>query len=247
MRKYRIIGDTLAFSLSLVIALAMAAPVFAQESTNDKTYTDHGSYGIANVRPLDQSFNVSILAVTIQNGSSGSGDYLRLSLGNETSEFVPVALITNNAQSLDFNEAVYNGSAVWTLPDQQNVILVNNSDLEVWLGDDDFDDVDDNDEDDALFVNLAVPIEVSLPPNMFNNLSSFTLPPLSIMFEETDDDTHKTETMPALPSGAEITFDSEISDAFVYFDCPTWNMTGEKSTRFIGTFASEATVTTVLP
>ncbi|MCW4019431.1 MAG: hypothetical protein NWF00_12265 [Candidatus Bathyarchaeota archaeon] len=249
MRKHRIFGDALAFCLSVIIALALAGPVFAQDTTNSGTYTDRGSYGTVDVEPSGESFNISILAVHVRSGSSGSGDYLYLSSPNGTSDPVPVAIITNNEESLDFNKAVYNGTAVWTPPDHENVILVNTSDFEVWLGDDDFDDEDDGDEDNALFVNLTAPVEITLPLDLANDSLPFTLPALSIMFEETDDndDTDKIETMPSLPSGAKITFDSEVSDAYVYVTCSIWNITGTKATRLTGTFASEATITTVLP
>jgi hypothetical protein len=205
MRKKLVLVATLALCLTVITTIVAMAPTLASPDSNANV-NFYYSEGTVTLRLPPNGTNHPInLAIAAANGDRrstfGAFDLLSISLWIPQAEsYIPVAIISDNAQHLEFSKTFWNGTPIWRPPYLQGAISVADNDLDIWtestrmnkgFGQNGGWNVE---SDDTFIVNLTKPVYISLPFNsqpsgssrLWGNLS-FTLPPFTLIFREIGD------------------------------------------------------------
>jgi hypothetical protein len=221
------------------------------DSSNVVFYGKHGSVIIQFPLGNPKVTNVTSLKLIAthrdKKSAFGESDILQVALWVPVANnYVPVAAIVDNSNPdwLTFVHTVFNNTQIWFPPNFQNVIVVDDKVLDVWM------------DDDVLMANLTSTIKISLPfqtfpPFTYMGNLTFNLPPLQLMFRPTARSFHWEESSTVVPhpplSGYTIKMTSMMSPAWVRVDIPLWvkgaslECTGHICTHIVETAIPPAT------
>jgi hypothetical protein len=200
MKKRTILGTVLALSLAVIIAVAAAAPALATYNTNSTVFYDtHGSV-VLQLPPSGGSpppagvaghpTNVVLKAYDYDR-RSGSADVLVVYIWvSASNSMIPIAAITDQTPTA-IVKAIWNNTPVYSEVNgvviRNNIKQVADKELDVWMesvwtyygcGRNGY----GYSNSETLMANLTVPVQLDFTglPSVFG--SSFTVPPMTIMF-----------------------------------------------------------------
>jgi hypothetical protein len=235
MKRSLGVGTVLAVLLAVAVLAAGVAPAFALTTYHE--YTSAGATVVIN--PLDSLPKMELICQHFESSSDhGPGNQINFELISAKG-FVPVAIFTTSPARATFAPTIWVG-----LPAASNVILVNSWDIQVFrIG-------------KIVIVWWAVPIEGTITGDVPGTLipwsaalgvSSFDLPPGSLILNGYGTATTSTTVAGPLPSGWTITSVSTVYNAHGTFLCPSWHYFGPVADTPTPTISTDGELTITGP